>query len=125
MSLAGRCAQGSFLTVVSHWEGRSVVGIEGTADGSSGGSVVSADVFRVLSMSGVNVKKAMFERAREVKGEPGDVAQLVACLPSMQKVPGLIPDTAELSRGVPVPACSESWHLLTQGSKKDSWLLQR
>lgn len=122
MSLAGRCAQGSFLTVVSHWEGRSVVGVEGTADGSSGGSVVSADVFRVLSMSGVNGKKTMFERAREVKGEPGDVAPLVTCLPSMQKVPGLIPDTAELSR---VPAYSESWHLLTRGSKKDSWLLQR
>lgn len=62
-------------------------------------SVVSADVFRVLSMSRVNGKKTVFERAREAKGEPGDVAQLVVCLPSMQKVPGLIPDTAELSRG--------------------------
>lgn len=53
--------------------------------------VVSADVFRVLSMSGANGKKTMFEREQKVKGEAEDVAQLGACLPSMKEVPGLIP----------------------------------
>lgn len=67
--------------------------------------VESADVFIVLSMSG-QMGRTLFEREREVKGGAGDATQLVACLPSTQEVPGLIPGTAELSRVV--PACSES-----------------